>query len=480
MGNIMRRLGTRGRRGRVLIIVQNLPVPMDRRVWLECQALTAAGYGVSVICPKGPDDPSRQIIDGVRLYKYTPPPAARGVAGYVLEFVYCWIRTALLSVVVWGRDGFSVIQACNPPDTYWALALFYKAFGKKFVYDQHDLNPEVYRSRFGEPRGPVARWQHRVLLMLERNTYHAADHVITPNESYKRIAQERGGLGSAAVTVVRSGPNTAQMRPIHRIPALLKGRQYLLAYLGVMGPQDGVDLVLRVLDVIVNKWGREDIHTALMGFGDSYDDLVALAHELNLDDYVTFTGRVESADIARYLSTADIGICPDPPSPLNDVSTMNKTMEYMSFALPAIAFDLPETQVSGGDAVAYVETDGDIDDATVERFAEAVVSLLDDEDRRAEMAVAGRRRAEQVLDWAPQRAAYVGVFDALIGHGSPLRPAVAEKPETDTRRVGALVDVTNDAEIRAFAKTWPAKVPTPARSRREAVRPPTSRVPQAR
>jgi glycosyltransferase involved in cell wall biosynthesis len=474
----------------VLIIVQNLPVPLDRRVWLECQALTAAGYGVSVICPKGPGDPNREAINGVRLYKYAPPPPARGVAGYMWEFAYCWLRTALLSVVVLWNDGFSVIQACNPPDTYWALARLYKFVGKKFVYDQHDLNPEVFRSRFGEPRGFVSRLQHRILLMLERKTYRTADRVITPNESYKRIAQERGDVEASAITVVRSGPNTAEMRPIHRIPELMKDRSFLLTYLGVMGPQDGVDIVLRMLDIIVNKWGRRDIHTALLGFGDSYDGLVDLAHELNLDDYVTFTGRAEPPDIARYLSTADIGICPDPPSPLNDVSTMNKTMEYMSFALPAIAFDLPETQISGGDAVAYVETGGAIDDSTIERFAAAVVELLGNEDRRAEMAVAGRRRAEQVLDWAPQRSAYVGVFDELfkrtaskpeiIGQPGAESRAAAMKPAGDVRWLGSLVDVTNDAEIRAFAKTWPKQLPAAAGSNVPPIRQASARVPQVR
>jgi len=439
---------------RILIIVQNLPVPLDRRVWLECQALTAAGYRVSVICPKGPGDPSRQDIDGVAIFKYAPPPAASGALGYLVEFFYCWLRTALLSLRVLLTRGFDVIQACNPPDTYWALALPYKLFGKKFVYDQHDLNPEVFRSRFGEPRGLVARLQYRMLLWLERRTYRTAEHVITTNESYSRIAMRRGAVPAERITVVRSGPDTRRMSPVVGEPALRGGRTHLLVYLGIMGPQDGVDIVLRVLDVLVREHGRRDVHAALLGFGDTFDELVRLAHELGLDDYVTFTGRVGPAEIARYLSTASIGVSPDPLNPLNDVSTMNKTMEYMSFALPVVAFDLAETRVTGGDAVEYVTAAPEASDvaareAAVRRFADAVAVLLDDPQRRSRMALAGRRRAEQVLDWRPQRAAYVGAYDALTGHLSPALGGEDAGPEPVPSQ-GRLIDVTNDAAVLAF------------------------------
>ncbi|HEY7010224.1 MAG TPA: glycosyltransferase family 4 protein, partial [Jatrophihabitantaceae bacterium] len=436
-----------------LIIVQNLPVPLDRRVWLECQALIAAGYRVSVICPKGPGDPARQTIDGVHIYKYAPPPATTGALSYLVEFVYCWLRTAMLSLVVWRAQGFDVVQACNPPDTYWALARLYRLAGKKFVYDQHDLNPEVFRSRFGEPRGPVARAQFAGLLWLERRTYRTADHVIVTNESYRRVAMERGGRTKDDTTVVRSGPNTARMRPVEGSPELKMGRRYLLAYLGIMGPQDGVDVALRVVDRLVHGLGREDVHMVLMGFGDSFDDLVALSKELKIEDYVTFTGRVGPTEIARYLSTADIGISPDPFNPLNDVSTMNKTMEYMSYAVPVVAFDLAETRISGGEAVEYVPARAVVDAAAIEEFAAAVVRLLDDPELRADMAVAGRRRAESSLDWAPQRSAYVAVFDRLCGRVSPAFPATAEDPWLAEQFGSAIVDVNDDDALREFAKT---------------------------
>ena len=193
---------------RVLVIVQNLPVPLDRRVWLECQALRDAGYQVTVICPQGPGDPAVQVIDGVTIHKYRPAPAADGLLGYAREFVESWFKTAARSVRVWREGGFDVIQACNPPDTYWALAALYKPFGVRFVFDQHDLNPELFLSRFGEPKGTASRLQYKGLLWLERMTYRVADHVIATNESYRRIARLRGELEADDVTVVRSGPDT--------------------------------------------------------------------------------------------------------------------------------------------------------------------------------------------------------------------------------------------------------------------------------
>jgi glycosyltransferase involved in cell wall biosynthesis len=243
------------------------------------------------------------------------------------------------------------------------------------------------------------------------------------------------------------------MRPVDGNPELKMGRRYLLAYLGIMGPQDGVDVALRVLDRLVHSMGREDVHMVLMGFGDSFDDLVALSTQLNIEDYVTFTGRVGPTEIARYLSTADVGVSPDPFNPLNDVSTMNKTMEYMSYALPVVAFDLAETRISGGDAVEYVPAREVVNDAAVEEFAHAVVKLLDDPDLRADMAVAGRRRAESDLDWAPQRSAYVGVFDRLCSRVSSAFEVPSEDRWLAEEFGTAVVDVKDEAVLREFAKT---------------------------
>ena len=392
----------------ILIIVQNLPVPLDRRVWLECQALVAAGYRVSVICPKGPGDPSRQLIDGVAIYKYAPAPEARGLAGFAIEFAYSWLRTAILSIPVARSGRPDVIQACNPPDTFWLLARFWRLAGVRFVFDQHDLNPELFLSRFGEPKGRLKRAEYAGLLWLERMTYRTASRVISTNESYRNIAITRGKKKPEDVTVVRSGPDTRQMRPIYPAGPRLDG-QIELVYLGIMGPQDGVDTVLKVVDELIHHRGRQDVHATLMGFGDSYEELRALATALGLDDFVTFTGRVDRRQIAELLSRADIGLCPDLKTPLNDVSTMNKTMEYMAYALPSVSFDLVETRVSGGETVRFVPS-GDIG-----AFTDAVEELIDQPELRLAMALRARERVAESLDWRPQARAYVGVFDGLTG-----------------------------------------------------------------
>jgi glycosyltransferase involved in cell wall biosynthesis len=398
-------LAPRPGREHVCIIVQNLPVPLDRRVWNECNALVAAGYRVSVICPKGPDDPSFQELDGVRIHKYAPPPAKDGHLALAYEFAYCWTRTALLARRIHRHEPIDAIQACNPPDTYWALASLFKPLGVRFVFDHHDLCPEIYRSRFDRHDGALLR----VLLGLERATFATADHVISTNESYRQVAITRGRRRPDEVTVVRSGPDPERLRPVPADPTVRGDNTYLCAYLGIMGHQDGVDVVLRAADIIVNEWGRTDVGFALLGFGDCYDDLRALSRELELDDRVTFTGRVELDEIRRYLSSADVGLSPDPRSPFNDVSTMNKTMEYMACGLPVVAFDLHETRISAGDAAAYAPDDDP------RAFAKAIVSLLDEPEMRAEMGARGRHAIETELGWPTQAAKYVRAYDRLFG-----------------------------------------------------------------
>jgi glycosyltransferase involved in cell wall biosynthesis len=402
-------------RGRVLIIVQNLPVPFDRRVWLECEALTAAGYEVHVVCPKAPGDPTHELVDGVMLHKYRPSPAGSGLVGYLVEYSHSFLMTAWLTSRAFRRRRFDVIQTCNPPDIFWALGLLFgSTTGCRFVYDQHDLCPELYASRF--PNG--SRLAARALRTLEGLNYRTADHVIATNNSYKSVAISRGGKQSTEVTVVRTGPDAERLRRQSPDPIRKRGRRYLVAYLGVMGPQDGVDYVVRAADHIVNRLGRDDIGFTLVGSGDCFAELIALRDSLGLQDFVEFTGRVPDDVVARVLSTADIGLSPDPLNPLNDVSTMNKTLEYMAFELPVVAFDLRETRVSAGTAAVYAEPN------KVESYAEAIVELLDDEPRRRWMGSLGRQQIEQELAWSHQRDGYVGVYDRLLGHVSPnCRPA---------------------------------------------------------
>lgn len=403
---------------RVLIIVQNLHVPFDRRVWLECQSLVAAGYDVTVICPRGKTSRKYEVIDGVAIHTYPPYAPGGRAAGFVVEYAYSFLATARLAFKARRRGRFDVVQACNPPDVFWPLARWLRMRdGSRFVFDHHDLCPELYESRF--PDG--ARLPLRGLLALEKATFHTADRVTSTNASYAEIAVRRGGKRPEHVTVVRTGPDAEKLRPGPVDPARRRGRDHLVAYLGVMGPQDGVDIALSAADVIVNDLGRRDISFTLMGAGDSYDSLVAERDRLGLQDYVELPGRVPDEYVADVLSTADVGLCPDPKNPLNDVSTMNKTMEYMAFRLPVVAFDLRETRVSAGDAAVYVEPN------RVDAYARAIVDLVDRPELRAEMGQRGRERVEQELAWKHQRDGYVAVFDDLTD-----RAAARQAVETRT------------------------------------------------
>jgi glycosyltransferase involved in cell wall biosynthesis len=395
---------------RVLIIVQNLPVPFDRRVWLESQALRGAGYQVTVVCPKGDGDPPHQVIDGVEIYKYRPYAPGGSKAGFILEYVYSFLATARLVRKARRAGGkFAVMQACNPPDIFWPIALALRARDRtRFVFDHHDLCPELYESRF--PSGP--RLPYRGLRALERRTHRTADWVISTNGSYRDIAIRRSGVPAGRVTVVRTGPDPDRLRrgPAH--PELRRGRRFLAAYIGVMGPQDGVDYVVRAADIVVHQMGRTDIAFTLIGSGDCFGELVALRDELGLAGHVEFTGRAPDEEVGRIMSTADVGLSPDPKNPLNDVSTMNKSMEYMAFELPVVAFDLLETRVSAGDAAVYVEPN------VIQRYAEAITGLVDDEPRRAQMGKTGRLRVEQELAWSHQQDAYLGVYRELTSGGA--------------------------------------------------------------
>jgi glycosyltransferase involved in cell wall biosynthesis len=389
---------------RVLIIVQNLPVPFDRRVWLECQALVSAGYRVAVVCPKGSGDPGYQVIEEVELYKYRPYAPGGSNLSFAAEYVYSFLATTWMALKARRSGRFAVIQACNPPDIFWPLAMAFRALeGTRFVFDHHDLCPELYQSRF--PAGP--KLPYKGLRALERRTHRAADHVISTNDSYRKIAMARSGKRATDVTVVRTGPDPQRLRRGEPHPELRRGRRYLAAYIGVMGPQDGVDIIVRAAGILVHELGRDDIAFTLIGSGDCFRDLVALRDELDLAGHVEFTGRAPDELVSRILSTADVGLSPDPKNPLNDVSTMNKTMEYMAFELPVVAFDLRETRRSAGDAALYVKPN-DVHD-----YAAAIAAFMDDEPQRARLGKLGRARVEQELAWSHQERAYLGVYERL-------------------------------------------------------------------
>jgi glycosyltransferase involved in cell wall biosynthesis len=392
---------------RVLIIVQNLPVPFDRRVWLESQALAAEGYQVAVVCPKGKGDPGYQVLDGIEIYKYRPYAPGGSKLSFVTEYAYSFLATAWQTIKARRRGKFAVMQACNPPDIFWPLALVLRGLDRtKFVFDHHDLCPELFQSRFP---GSGRSLPYRGLRALERATHRTADHVISTNDSYREVAISRSGKKPEDVTVVRTGPDPERLRRGEPRTQLRRDHKYLAAYIGVMGPQDGVDIVVRAADVVVHELGRDDIAFTLIGSGDCYDELVALRDQLSLAGHVEFTGRAPDELVGQIMSTADAGLSPDPKNPLNDVSTMNKTMEYMAFELPVVAFDLRETRVSAADAAVYVTPNN------VQEYARAIVALMDDEARRIEMGKRGRVRVEQELAWSFQRRAYVDVYQQLTG-----------------------------------------------------------------
>lgn len=400
----------------VLIIVQNLSVPLDRRVWSECKALERSGYSVSVICPRGETDARYEEIEGVCIHRYNPPRPATGLLSYGWEFAYCWLRTAAIAMALFARERFDVIQGCNPPDTYFALAQLFRPFGVKYVFDHHDLCPELYVCR--DPSQPASRRVLAVLRWLERCTYRAADHVITTNETYLERARRRTGKPHGDFTVVRSSPDPATMRPIAPIPELRNGGRHLCCYLGIMGPQDGVENVIRAAAIIKHKFGRDDVQFALMGFGDTLARLRELADELVVEDVVTFTGRVDLPTISAYLSTAAVGLCPDPKTAFNDASTMNKVLEYMAHGIPVVSFNLDETQKTAGSAGRYVEWQGDAG-ADQRAYAEAILELLADPARRLAMGRDGRARIENGLGWPSQATRYVEAYDRLLGRDVP-------------------------------------------------------------
>ncbi|MFZ5790045.1 MAG: glycosyltransferase family 4 protein [Pseudomonadota bacterium] len=409
---------------RVLIIVQNLPVPFDRRVWLEATTLTRAGYAVSVICPKAKGfNESFERLEGVDIHRYGLPIDAKGAFGFAAEFLWCFLRTAMksLRVALFGR-GFDVIHACNPPETYWLLALLWRPFGKRFLFDHHDLSPEMYAAKFDRRGGAM----YRGLLFLERMTFALADLVITTNESHKRIAVERGGVPPERVYVVRSGPDLSRFRRYEPDPAWRQGKRYLLVYLGEICKQDGVDYLLRALRILRDRIGRRDVHAAFVGGGPHQPAIKAYAQEIGLADMTTFTGRVSDEDLCRILSSADIGIDPDPKNDWSDKSTMNKIMEYMYFGLPIVAFDLKETRFSAQDAAVYAEPN--LEAAMAARIHE----LLEDEPKRRRMAEFGQRRLREALAWEHSAPALLSAYEEIFSRGwepAPERLAQSRSPE---------------------------------------------------
>jgi glycosyltransferase involved in cell wall biosynthesis len=401
---VPRHLTSGERSGHVVLVVQNLPVPRDRRVWREALALGAAGFDVTVICPAWDQPRGRFRISGVDVQRYWLPATGGSQLGFLVETAWCTAVTALLLLRTMIRGRIDVVQVCNPPETYYVLARPLHLLRTAFVFDHHDPSPELYRSRFAHHR-PIL---HKALLHLERRTVRAADHVIATNESLREVAVTRCGAPSSSVTVVRNGPEAARMRRGPEDARLRRGRDHLAVYVGVLAAQDGVDILLDAVHHYVRELRRDDCSFAVIGSGESEAGLREQVDRLGLSPWVELTGWLDDGPLFQYLSTASVGLCPEPPTPANLRSTMIKTTEYMAFELPVVAFDLPETRRSAGDAGVYAERNDP------ESFARALGRLFDDEPRRKLRGVTARRRIDEGLSWEHQAQRYVGVFEALV------------------------------------------------------------------
>ncbi|MBX3616257.1 glycosyltransferase family 4 protein [Nitrosomonas sp.] len=390
---------------RVLILVENLPSPFDRRVWQEATTLHSYGYVVSIICPTGKGyEKEYESIDGIHIYRYHLPFEAEGAKGYLIEYSLALFHTFRLAWKVYFKHGFDVIHACNPPDLLFLIGGFFKILmRKKFIFDHHDINPELYEAKFGR-----RDFFYKLLVLFERWTFKTADVSIATNESYKRIAIERGGMDPDKVFVVRSGPKLDRLKIIPPKEDLKRGRKYLIGYVGVMGAQEGIDLLLQAACYLIKELGRTDVHFGLVGGGTSLAEMKQMAIDLGIDDFVTFTGRVPDQELLEMLNTADICVNPDVANEMNDKSTMNKIMEYMALGKPIVQFDLTEGKVSAQRASLYAKKNDPKD------MAEKILQLLDDPELRKQMGEFGRNRVKNELEWRYEAPNLLAAYSAIL------------------------------------------------------------------
>jgi glycosyltransferase involved in cell wall biosynthesis len=394
---------------KVLIIVENLPVPFDTRVWKEATSLRHAGYQVTVLCPRGKGyEKNYEQLDGVHIYRHPMPGEGNRPIGYLWEFACALFWEFFYTWWIYLRRGFHVIQGCNPPDDIFLIALPFKLLGVKYIFDHHDTNPELYLSKY-EKKG----FLYHVQVWLEKMTYRCSDVVMATNTSYRDLALSRGGLGPEDVFVVRNGPDLKKFRPVPPQPSLKQGKPYLVGYVGTMSIQEGLDTLLDVA-VHVKNQGRRDIHFTCVGGGPALAGLRQMTKEKGLEDTVTFTGRVPDENLLAILSTADVCVNPDKPCQMNDISTMIKIMEYMAVGKPIVQYDLKEGRFSAQEASLYADRQGRVTD-----FADKILWLLENPEQRRNMGEFGRRRVEQELGWeysvANLLAAYERAFQKRAG-----------------------------------------------------------------
>jgi glycosyltransferase involved in cell wall biosynthesis len=390
----------------VLILVQNLPVPFDRRVWQEALALVAAGYGVHIVCPRTKEHPlRRETLNGIRIYRYSAGAEARRFAGYLVEYTIAILAQLRLALKIRIRHRIEVVHICNPPDLLFLVALPLVASGSRLIYDHHDACPELVIAKGHREDG----WQVGLTRFFERLTYRLADVSVETNESYRDIALRRGGMSHEDVFVVRSAPAAARFANARPDEKWRRGREHLVSYVGVMGLQDGLDYLIDAAHVIIAELQRTDIQFVLVGTGPEFPRLRERVRSLNAGDQIDFTGRLSDEDLGAVLATADVCVNPDEANRMNDISTMNKVMEYMALGKPVVQFDLHEGRVSAGDASLYAARN----DAT--SLAKCIVRLIDDPEACARMGKIGRERLMTTLSWDLQVPKLLAAYERAVG-----------------------------------------------------------------
>lgn len=389
---------------KVLIIVENLPVPFDSRVWKEAISLKGDGYDVTVLCPRGKGYMrGHEVLDGIRIYRHPMPRDGNSAFGYLYEYGSALLWELLYAWFIYIRHGFDVIQGCNPPDNIFMVALPFKVFGAKYIFDHHDAVPELYLSKY-----PGKGALYKIQAWLEKMTYRFSDVVIATNNSYRSLAITRGGLQPEDVFVVRNGPDISTFKPVEPKPELKYGKKYLVGYVGTMSTQEGLDILLDVALHIRNQ-GRNDVHFTCVGGGPGLAELKKMVETKGLQNTVNFTGRIPDQDLLDILSTADVCVNPDKPCEMNDISTMIKIMEYMALGKPIVQFDLKEGRYSAMDASLYADNDIGVED-----FAAKILLLLEDCAARKRMGAFGQKRVKESLAWEYSEpnllAAYRRVF----------------------------------------------------------------------
>ncbi len=452
---------TAERRPHVLIIEQAVPMRHDRRLRMQAEALVRAGFRVSVIAPRARGDRSRQRVDGVDFYGFRAPGLRHGVLGLSMTAVYSWLRVAWLSLVVWRRSPFDVLQGGNPPDSAWALARLWSPRGVRFLYDQRDLGPERYLARFGLPRSPVGKLVLGTLRWLERRSYALADHVLVGNELCHEIAARRGGRDLEDSTVVRTAPDTLRERPVHPPAAIRSQGRHILVHLAAPGHLGSVPQLVAIMDELVFRRWRNDVHLVLLGSGHEWDQhsLDTMLAERGLTDYVTVVRDPSPTTLAHHLSAADLGLTTEPKTPLSDVTPSPTTLDYLAYCLPTVSYDLAEVHLVAGPAAVLVES-GD-----TRMFADEIELLLADTERRVRLGLAGRDRVTRLFDWLPQSTGYVDAVDRLTEHalGVPggaasllLAAVPAGSVDPD---VGPPVDLENPRALTAYLRDRGARAP---------------------